>query len=344
MSHAETSPVLVTGGAGYVGRHVVRALGSAGYPVVVVDDLSSGHRGAVPAGAVFVEADAGDRAAIAAVIDRHRIAAAVHLAGALGEAGAALCDRVNRAASATFAEACAEGGVTRFVLTSSAAVYGDGGAEAAPLTPYGASKLAGEQALARAFADTGGGHVVLRCFNVAGAGPALRTGPRPLRAAGLVEAACEAALGLREHVTVFGADYPTRDGTCVRDYVHPADVAEAHVAALGLIERGGADRTLDCGCGCGYTVREVLAAVERVAGVALAVREGPRRDGDVPEAVARTGPIRRALGWRPRHAGLDAMVASTLAWVAARPGKARKPFGKTSAGRISAAGENEDSE
>lgn len=309
--------VLVTGAAGYLGSHVVRALRRAGYRVVAVDDLSTGHRAAVPAGAVFVEADAGDRAAMAALAQRERIAGAVHLAGAGGVGRAVPVDRANRVVTAAFAGACAEAGVARCVLTSSAAVYGTGAAPGgprrpAPLGPYGASKLGAERALAERFAH--GSCAVLRCFNLAGAGAG---GARPPQAPGLVQAACEAALGLRDGLTVNGADWPTADGTCVRDYVHPADAARAHVAALALLERGGAPPgPLDCGRGRGHSVREVLAAVERAAGVRLILREGPRREGDAALAVADTGPIRRILGWRSRRS-LDAMVADTLAWLAA---------------------------
>jgi len=309
---AAPGAVLVSGGAGYVGSHVVLALVEAGYRAVVVDDLSSGHREAVPAGAELAVADAGDRRAVGELIARHGIAAAIHLADAAGvdePAERVLC---GAEASAGFVEACAVGGVRRLVLTSSAAVHGAG---AGPASAYGEARLATEELAREAFAGPGRGCAVLRCFNVAGADPALRAGPRSGR--GLVQAACEAALGLREGVTVFGADWDTADGTCVRDWVHPWDVADAHVAALRALVRGAGGLTADCGIGRGRSVREVLAAVERVSGSRLTVREGPRRPGDVARAVAAPERIGRLPGWRPRRVSLDTTVATALAWTGA---------------------------
>ena len=304
--------VLVSGGAGYVGSHVVLALVEAGYRAVVVDDLSSGRREAVPAGVELVEADAGDRRAVGALIARGAVAAAIQMADASGVDEPE--ERILRgaAAAAGFVEACAAGAVRRLVLTSSAAVHGAG---AGPVSAYGRARLATERLVRAAFAGPGRGHAVLRCFNVAGADPKLRAGPG--RGRGLVQAACEAALGLRDGVTVFGADWDTADGACVRDYVHPSDVAAAHVAALRALELGAAGLTADCGTGRGHSVREVLAAVERVSGSALDVREGPRRPGDVARAVAEPERIGRLPGWGARH-GLDAVVSTALAWTEAR--------------------------
>jgi len=305
--------VLVSGGAGYIGSHVALTLGAAGYPAVVVDDLSSGHRGAVPAEAVFVEADAGDRRAVGALIARYGIAAAIHLADASGVDEPAWRIRRGQVSGAGFIEACAAGGVRRLVLASSAAVRGP--------SAYGAAKRAAEARVRAAFAGPGRGHAVLRCFNVAGADPALRAGPRSGR--GLVQAAVEAALGLRAAVTVFGTDWDTPDGTCVRDWVHVSDVAAAYVAALRALEGGACVLSADCGTGRGHSVREALAAVERASGAALAVRAGPRRPGDMAVAVASPGRIGRLPGWRPRH-GLDAAVSSALAWTEAQRGMDRR--------------------
>ena len=309
MNADRSAAVLVSGGAGYVGSHVVLALGEAGYRPVVLDDLSSGHREAAPAGVELTVADAGDRRTVAALVARHGIAAAVHLADASGVDEPAARIRAGAAASAAFVEACAAAGVRRLVLTSSAAVYGAG-----PANGYGAAKRATEERARAAFAAPGRSCAVLRCFNVAGADPALRAGPR--RGRGLVQAACEAALGLRDSVTVFGADWGTADGTCVRDYVHAWDVALAHVAALRALEGGAGALTADCGAGRGHSVRAVLAAVERAAGAPLAVREGPRRRGDAAVSVAARERIARLPGWRARR-GLDETVASALAWTRA---------------------------
>lgn len=183
------------------------------------------------------------------------------------------------------------------------------------MNAYGAGKAHTERDLRAAFTARGLGYAVLRCFNAAGADPAGRAGPRRHSGEGLVEAACKAALELRPHVPVFGTDYDTPDGTCVRDYVHPADIAAAHVAALRALERGTHRLTLDCGCGRGWSVRQVLAAVERSAGTPIAVREAPRRRGDGAVSVAHTQAIRHALGWRPRYSELDVMVSTALAWI-----------------------------
>ena len=319
MSGACGPAVLVSGGAGYVGSHVVLALVEAGYRAAVVDDLSSGHREAVPAGAELVVADAGDRPAVAALIARHGVAAAIHLAdaSAVDEPAA----RISRgaAAGAAFVEACAAGGVRRLVLASSAAAHG---AAAGPASAYGTAKRATEERVRAAFAPPGRNHAVLRCFNVAGADPALRAGPG--RGRGLVQAACEAALGLRDGIAVFGADWETADGTCVRDYVHASDVAAAHVAALRALEQGAGGLTADVGTGRGHSVREVVAAVERSSGRTIAVREGPRRPGDVASSVAAPERFAQRCGWRARH-GLDAAVSTALAWTEAlaRPGGRR---------------------
>ena len=314
---AAPGAVLVSGGAGYVGSHVVLALLDAGYRVAVIDDLSTGDPDAVPAGVPLVQADAGDAGAVRAAIERYGVTAAVHAAAALDDTPEAALG--NRRMCEGFARACADAGVRRLVLTSSAAVYGAGPAGAiaesrapAPARPYGIGKLACEAAVRERFGAPGLGYAVLRCFNVAGADPARRAGPRGGRS--LVEAACAAALGVRGGLTVFGTDYPTPDGTCVRDYVHVADVAGAHVAAVRALERGLGAATLNCGSGRGHSVREVLAEVAARAGAAPPVEAGPRRPGDAPVSIAATGLAGEVLGWRPRHGDLGAIVRSQLAW------------------------------
>ena len=306
--------VLVSGGAGYVGSHVVLALGEAGYRAVVVDDLSSGHREAVPEDVELVEADAGDRRAIVQLILGHGIEAAIHVAGAGGVDESVTRAKRRRATNAAFIAACASAGVRRFVLTSSAAVYGTG---AGQVSAYGAAKLHAEGLVGAAFDWPGLGYALLRCFNVAGADPGLRAGPRR-SSGGLVQVACKAALGLRGGVVVFGTDYGTADGTCLRDYVHPSDVAAAHVAALRALEYGAGSLTADCGTGRGHSVREVLTAVELVAGAALTVREGPRRRGDVAVAVASPERIGLLPGWQARQGDLEAIVSTALAWTERR--------------------------
>ena len=320
--------VLVSGGAGYVGSHIVLALCDAGYRVAVVDDLSAGDRDAVPAAVPLVRADAADTGAVRAAIERYGVGAAVHAAAALDDTPAAAAR--NRRTCAGFVRACAGAGVRRLVLTSSAAVYGTGPecaiAESrapAPRRPYGIGKLACEAAVREGFGAPGSGYAILRCFNVAGADPAGRAGPRG--GAALVEAACAAALGARGRLRIFGTDYPTRDGTCVRDYVHVADVARAHAAALGALERGLGAATLNCGSGRGHSVREVLAEVAARAGAAPAAEDGPRRPGDAAVSIAATGLAGEVLGWRPRHGGLGAIVGSGLAWTRRLHGRGGAP-------------------
>lgn len=320
-------PVLVTGGAGYIGSHAVLALREIGCPVVVVDDLSVGRRDAVPDDVAFVQADIGDQPAIQAVMAEHKVGAVMHLAAHVGVAESLsepeACHRVNSEATADLIRVATDCGVRHFVFSSTASVYGmlqatpvDEEAPLAPITPYGASKAEAERALRDAARGHDFRYVVLRLFNVAGADPALRTGPL---AGGstprLVDAACEAAVGLRDGISVFGDRLATPDGTCVRDYVHVADVAEAHVAALRSLERGGPSLVLNCGTGRGTSVREVVAAVEAQAGAPLKVHNGPPRQGDPVELVADTRRIRESLGWSPRHGGLDTIISTTLSWL-----------------------------
>ena len=318
-------PLLVTGGAGYIGSHAVLAFREAGWPVVVLDDLSTGLRSAVPAGAVFVEGDAGDAATTGAVIAEHGVGAVVHFAGSVS-VPESVADplkyyRNNSAASASLIRACIEGGVTRFVFSSTAAVYGEPvvlpvseDATPAPINPYGRSKLVTEWMLRDTAAAHDFRYAALRYFNVAGADPAGRAGQSTCNATHLVKVASEAAVGLRDGVTVFGDDYGTPDGTCVRDYIHVSDLASAHVAALGDLEAGGASRVLNCGYGRGFSVREVLETVQAEAGTQIKVHHGPRRAGDPPILIADPSRLRAALRWSPGHDDLGVIVRTALAW------------------------------
>ena len=325
--------VLVTGGAGYVGSHAVLALREAGYRVVVLDNLSTGRRTAVPDDVAFVEGDPGDPDTAAAAIAGHGVASVVHLAASIDIAESLAdpleYDRNNALASAALVRACVAGGVGRFLFASSAAVYGQPGAapvreaaSAAPVHAYGRSKLVTERLLRDTAARHGMRYAVLRYFNVAGADPLGRAGP-PGPNSHLVTAACRAALGLRDGVTVFGTDYPTPDGTCVRDYIHVSELAAIHVAALRGLENGAPDRVLNCGSGRGVSVREALAAVRAESGLVFAVRDGPRRAVDPPVLVADTARLRTVLHCSPRHRGLRAIVRSALAWEKARAGGTR---------------------
>ena len=317
-------PLLVTGGAGYVGSHAVLAFLEAGYPVVVLDDLSTGRRAAVPPGAAFVEGDAGDPATAAGVLREYGVEAVAHLAGSASVPGSIArpldCWRNNAVASANLIRASVEAGVRRFLYASSAAVYGAPAAvpvgedsALAPVHPYGRSKLASEWLLAAVAPRHGMHHAALRYFNVAGADPRGRAGQSSRGAAHIVKSACEAAAGTRAGVTVFGADYGTRDGTCVRDYIHVSDLAALHVAVLRALEDGHPGGAFNCGTGRGASVREVVAAVRREAGTDFPVQDGPRRPGDPPVLVADPARVRREFAWSPRH-GLGAVVRTALAW------------------------------
>ena len=326
-------PVLITGGAGYVGSHVVLACREAGYPVVVLDDLSTGHRVSVPEDVAFVEGDAGDPATAGRVIGAHRVRAVLHLAGSVS-VPESLRDplryyRNNAGASVNLVRACVAHGVRRFVFSSTAAVYGvpsvvpvPEDAPARPISPYGRSKLACEWTLHDAAAAHDFRYVALRYFNVAGADPAGRAGQSSRGAEHLIKVACEAALGLRGHVTVFGTDYESPDGSGVRDYVHASDVADAHVAALRHLEEGGPGGVFNCGYGRGFSVREVLGVVQSVSGRTLEVREGARRPGDPARLVADASRIGETLRWAPRHDDLSLIVRSALAWARKRAGEA----------------------
>ena len=317
--------LLITGGAGYVGSHVVLAYREAGYRVVVLDDLSTGARAAVPPDVAFVQADAGDNEAVGALIAEHDVAAVVHCAGSTVVPESVVHPtayyRNNTAAGAALIEACIRCGVKRFVFASTAAVYGAPPGQPiaedtppAPAHPYGASKLMVERMLQDAAAAHDFRYAVLRFFNVAGADPRGRTGQRTRRATHLVHIACRAAAGRPGGVTVFGTDYATPDGTCVRDYIHVSDLAVIHVAVLRDLESGGGSRVFNCGYGRGFSVREVLDVVRAESGVSFPVVNGPRRAGDPSALVADPSRLRASLAWTPRYDDLGVIVRTALAW------------------------------
>ena len=324
-------PVLVTGGAGYVGSHVVWALIDAGRRVVVLDDLSTGFRDAVAPDAIVVEGETGDRTLTESLIRDYGFAAVIHLAASsLVEESVARplhYYRNNVETTRELIAACVAHDVGGFVFSSTAAVYGvpteqpiHEDAPKAPVNPYGRSKLACEWMLE----DTADAlrYVALRYFNVAGADALGRTGESTASATHLIKAASQHVVGIRDHIDVFGTDYPTADGTCVRDYIHASDIADIHVAALRHLDAGGESLTLNCGYQRGYSVREVLAAVERAAGRSLDIRSAPRRPGDPPTLIAATGKITESLGWRPRHDDLDTIVRSAIDWESKLAGSA----------------------
>lgn len=317
--------VLVTGGAGYIGSHMVLALLDAGDKVVVVDNLSTGFRSAVPPPAVLIEGNVGDQDLVRRVIEEHGVRAIIHFAGSIvvpdsvaDPLGYYLNNTVN---SRALIEAAVQTGVSSFIFSSTAAVYGNPAeipvkenAALKPVSPYGTSKLMTELMLA----DTAFAHdfryVALRYFNVAGADPAGRAGQSTPRATHLIKVACETALGKRASMDVFGTDYATPDGTCVRDYIHVTDLVAAHMAALKHLEGGGGSDVFNCGYSSGYSVLEVIEAVKRAAGGPFPVTLAPRRPGDAEAIVADSTKIRTRLGWEPRLADLDLIVTHALAW------------------------------
>jgi UDP-glucose 4-epimerase len=316
--------ILVTGGAGYIGSHVVLQLRARGERVVVLDDLSRGFRQAV-FDTPLVVGQVGDRETVLRVLQEHGVDTVMHFA-AFTIVPESVSEPLkyygnNTCSTRSLLQSCQEAGVKHFVFSSTAAVYGipaDGMAAentpTAPINPYGTSKLMSEWMLRDVSAASGLRHVALRYFNVAGSDSQCRVGQATPKATLLVKVACEAAVGKRERVSVFGTDYPTPDGTGVRDYIHVEDLATAHLNALDYLRGDGASTILNVGYGHGYSVREVLQSVERVAGTRLRVVEEPRRAGDPPSLVARADRIRQELGWQPRLDDLDTIVRHALAW------------------------------
>ncbi len=316
--------ILVTGGAGYIGSHVVRQLGERGERVVVLDNLSTGFRDAVLHGE-FVHGDTGDIELVTRVLREHAIGAVMHFAAHI-VVPESVADPLkyyhnNTANTRSLLEACQRTGVAHFVFSSTAAVYGvpedaliSESAPLAPINPYGRSKLMSEWMLRDLAEACPMRHVILRYFNVAGADPEGRIGQSTPEATHLIKVASEAVTGRRDSVSIFGTDYPTSDGTGVRDYIHVEDLADAHLKALDYLRAGGESTILNCGYGHGYSVREVLDAVQRVAGQRLDIREGPRRAGDPPALAADSALIRRTLHWEPCYDDLDFIVRTALEW------------------------------
>jgi UDP-glucose 4-epimerase len=316
--------ILVTGGAGYIGSHVVRQLGEAGERVVVLDDLSTGFREAVLYGDLVV-GNTGDAAGLEALFARYDIDTVMHFAAHTivpeSVADPLKYYRNNTAASRTLLEWALKADVRHVVFSSTAAVYGlpaDGIASetspTAPINPYGQSKLMTEIMLRDVAAVNPLNYVALRYFNVAGSDPGGRIGQSTAKATLLTKVACEAAVGKRPHVTIFGTDYETRDGTGVRDYIHVEDLAGAHLKALEYLRAGGESTTLNCGYGHGSTVREVISMVEKVAGRKITQQQAERRAGDPPTLIAEASRIRSLLGWTPRYDDLETICATSLRW------------------------------
>jgi UDP-glucose 4-epimerase len=321
---AANSTVLVTGGAGYIGSHTVLQLRARGERVVVLDDLSTGFRRAV-CDAPLIVGNVGDRALVDRLLAEHQVDTIIHFA-----AHTIVPESVsnplkyygnNTCSTRSLLEAASGAGVKHFVFSSTAAVYGIPASGIAseesptqPINPYGTSKLMSEWMLRDLSAATPMRHVALRYFNVAGSDPEGRIGQSTEKATLLIKVAAEHAIGKRPHVSVFGTDFPTPDGTGVRDYIHVTDLAIAHLNALDYLRAGNPSLTANVGYGKGYSVREVLDSVERISGTRLTVREEPRRAGDPPSLVAKCDRVRQVLKWTPRHNQLDTIVRNSLDW------------------------------
>ena len=322
--HDMTEAVLVTGGAGYVGSHACKALASAGYRPVVYDNLSRGHREAVRWGPL-VEGDLHDLPGLAAALRAHKVTAVMHFA-ALAYVGESMADpetyyRNNVGGTLALLGAMREAGVATIVFSSTCAVYGAPEhlpiretTAAAPLNPYGETKLAIERALHWYAAAYGTRYLALRYFNAAGADPDGEIGENHEPETHLIPLVVRAALGRGDPVEIYGTDYPTPDGTAIRDYIHVSDLADAHLRALGHLAAGGDNAALNLGTGSGCSVRQVIAAVERVGGWTVPHREVARRPGDPPELVADPALALSRLGWQPRHSDLDTIIGTALAW------------------------------
>jgi UDP-glucose 4-epimerase len=316
--------ILVTGGAGYIGSHTVRQLGERGERIVVLDNLSKGFRDHVLYGD-FVEGDTADKALVSQLLVDHQVETVIHFA-AHTIVPESVEDplkyyRNNTCATRNLLECCAEAGVKHFVFSSTAAVYGMPDADkcwedtpTAPINPYGMSKLMSEHMLRDLGAASDLRHVILRYFNVAGSDPEGRIGQSTPGATLLIKVAAEHALGKRDALYIFGTDYPTPDGTGIRDYIHVEDLADAHLKALDYLRAGGESQTLNCGYGHGYSVREVLDTVQQLHGAPLNIIEAERRAGDPPALIAGADKVRQVLGWQPRYDDLEVIARSSLDW------------------------------
>lgn len=317
--------VLVTGGAGYIGSHMVLRLADAGQRVVVLDNLTTGFDWAIDHRATFVQGNAGDMELVGKLIAEHGITEIVHFAGSI-VVPESVSDPLkyyanNTATSRNLIEAAVKGGVKHFIFSSTAAVYGNAGLEPVaetnqlmPESPYGRSKLMTELMLADVAAAHPLTYGVLRYFNVAGADPKKRSGQSSPTATHLIKVAAQAALGQRPSMGIFGTDFPTPDGTGVRDYIHVSDLVEAHALLLDYLRKGGASVTMNCGYGRGFSVRDVVRTVKEVSGVEFKVIEEPRRAGDPASIVAKADKVRQVLGWKPAHDDLNEIVDAAMNW------------------------------
>ncbi len=317
--------ILITGGAGYIGSHMAHHLVQAGEKIVVLDNLSTGVEKNLPRGINFVRGDIADQDLVSRLLEAEKVDSVIHFAGSVvvPESVEKPLDYYanNTAAARTLIEACVRQGVANFIFSSTAAVYGSApiipvpeDCPTVPESPYGRSKLMTEWILQDAAIAHGIKFGILRYFNVAGADPKGRTGQSTPRATHLIKRACQVATGQAPHLTIFGTDYDTPDGTGVRDYIHVSDLVDIHQCALNHLRGGGSSLLINCGYGRGFSVRQVAAAVERISGKDLPVELAPRRPGDMAMVVADTTRLSKTLGWKPKYDELDTIVKTALDW------------------------------
>ncbi len=316
--------ILVTGGAGYIGSHAVRQLGETGYHVIVLDNLYTGFKESVLSGELVI-GNCGDKELVSKLLKKHQIDTVMHFAAST-IVPESVSDPLkyysnNTCNTRNLLECCAKANVKNFVFSSTAAVYGipdnpyiTEETPTSPINPYGTSKLMSEWMLRDLAAASNLRCVILRYFNVAGSDPECRIGQSTKKATLLIKVAVEAAIGVREKISVFGTDYPTEDGTGIRDYIHVEDLASAHLKALDYLKAGGDSVTLNCGYGHGYSVRQVLDTVEKVSQTKLNICEEPRRAGDPPALIATAEKVRNLLNWQPQYDDLELIVKTSLAW------------------------------
>lgn len=321
----EKKSILVTGGAGYIGSHTVWALLEKGYKVVVLDNLSTGNAFCLPSHVPFIQGNVGDFGLVKNLLHEFDIGGVLHFAGSIVVPESLekplLYYRNNTLNTHSLVQACVESGVKTFLFSSTAAVYGipeevpiDENAPLNPINPYGRSKMMVETMLRDVASVQDFKYACLRYFNVAGADPDGRTGQCSVRATHLIKVAAQVALGLRPHLTLYGRDYPTEDGTCIRDYIHVTDLARAHVAALSHLEEGGASFLANCGYGQGYSVLEIVRSMERILGRRLPLLWADRRAGDPPRLVANSTRLKKLTHWNPQFADLKFILRTALEW------------------------------
>ena len=328
--------ILVTGGAGYIGSHMILALVDRGCAPLVVDDLSTGFAWAVPDKATMIIADAGDEETMTALMREHKVKTLMHFAAKVIVAesiidplGYYMANTVN---TRNIISSCVRAGVKNVILSSTAAVYGNPVSVAPihesaliqPMSPYGTSKIMSEIILQDSARAHDLRYVVLRYFNVAGADPDCRSGQSSMQATHLIKIAMEAAVGIRKEVEIFGTDYNTKDGTCIRDYIHVMDLVDAHICALNYIDNGGENIILNCGYGHGFSVMDVLKTVVEISGKQFLIRRVGRRPGDPEKIVADSTALRSRLGWTPRYNDLATIIAHSLAWERVLPTRRQK--------------------